>query len=201
MSSKKRPLIGRRELQALAASGDALPASRASWKEKLAAASNCTSPISPIALQIPAVINLRPCGGQFGLPTNNNSLETLRGVKEEYITRGGYQTRGVIANRRTRDTQVDFGFRFRGLPAEVKHMIFTLAIDRNCKKAPALIVGLRTRQNDPDEGLYKAAWRAFCSQNTFVLSRSNNYTINQDLKGAMPRFVWETVINLEIKHE
>lgn len=191
-----------------------MPASRASLKEKLAAASNCTSPISPIALQIPAVTNLRPCRGQFGLPTNNTSLETLREAKEEHITRGGYQTRGVgsfvdhhwqtrgaIANRRTRDTQVDFGFRFRGLPAEVKHMIFTLAIDRNCKKTPALVVGLRTRQNDPDEGLYKAAWRAFCSQNTFVLSRSNNYTINQDLKGAVPRFVWETVINLEIKHE
>jgi hypothetical protein len=136
MASKKRRLIGRRELQALTVSEDALLASRASVKEKLATASSCTSPISPTALQMPAVTNLRPCGGQFGLPTNNTSLKTLREVKEEHITGGRYQTRGVgsfvdhhwqtrgaIANRRTRDTQVDFGFRFRGLPAEVKHMI------------------------------------------------------------------------------
>ncbi len=111
------------------------------------------------------------------------------------------RTRAAVARRKAHYLRVDFNIRFRNLPAEVKDIIFGFVIDWDCKETPALVVALRTRGNDPDEELYKAAWRAFCSQNTFVLTRKNSFTIDQNLKGAMSPAVWQTVRNLHIKHE
>ena len=119
----------------------------------------------------------------------------------------GHYTRGAAGHRRALYSQQqqleDFNARFRALPAEVRAMIFGFAI-KSIEwngETPALIAGLRIARNDPDQQLYKAALRAFCYFNTFVLTRKNSYTMDPDREDAMLPDVWKTIRNLEIKHQ
>jgi hypothetical protein len=95
----------------------------------------------------------------------------------------------------------DFNTGFRRHPAEVRDMIFGFAIEWDGKKTPRLIIGLRTTWNDPDQQLYKAALKAFHSRYTFVLTRKNSYTMDPQRDDAILPVVWDTIRNLEIKHE
>jgi hypothetical protein len=95
----------------------------------------------------------------------------------------------------------DFNTRFRALPVEIRDIIFGFALEWDGKKAPKLIVGLRTTREDPDVVFYKAALSIFYSRFTYRLSRKNSWTMDPLREDAMLPVVWETVRNLEIKHE
>jgi hypothetical protein len=250
MSGIKRPLIGRRELQALVASRDAFLANRSPVEKDVVEPISLTPLPSPHASQVPTFANPRPTVGQLSLPAANNSVavipaanrrplvadddmnfgavsirapnviekgevEAIRAAWVRYQARQvnplpdhGHYTRGVADHHRVLYLQQqlveDFNTRFRALPAEVRDIIFGFAIEStgwDGKKTLGLIVGLRTTGNDPDQQLYKAALRAFCLRNTFVLTRENSYTTDLDRVDAMLPVVWETIRNLEIKHE
>jgi len=251
MSGNKRPLIGRRELQALVASRDAFLANPSPVEKDVVKPTGLTPLPSPHASQTPTFINSRPTVGQLSLPAVNNPAAVIpkanrsslvadddmdfgvvsirarhdvienreaKAIREAWVryqTRKanpipdhGHHTRGAAGHRRALYLQQqqleDFNTRFRALPAEVKEIIFGFAIgsiEWDGKRTPELIVGLRSIRNDPDQQLYKAALRAFCSQNTFVLTRKSSYTMDSESADAMLPIVWETIRNLEIKHE
>jgi hypothetical protein len=248
MSGNKRPLIGRRELQALVASTDTFLRNPAPVEEDAVEATGLTLLPSPHARQMSTFPNPRRTVGQLSLPAPNNSvavvielngrpvigvddmsfsasftqarsniIEKREGKEKEAawarfqskqanpVPDHGHHTRAAAGRRRAiylhHQQLKDFNTRFRALPKEIREMIFPFAIVWDGKKAPGLIVGLRSKRDDPNHYLYQEALGAFYSNNTFVLTRKNSYTLNRVGGGVMLPVVWETIRNLAIKHE
>lgn len=227
MCDNKRPLIGRRELQALVASRDDFLANRSPVEN------NIVEAIILTPLPSPPTFTNHPTVGQLSLPAGNRSVAVIPGVNGRplvaddgmnfgavsiiagnyVIEKGeanpvlyhGHHTRGVARHHRALYLQQqklkDFNTRFRALSVEIRDMIFGFAIEWDGKKTPKLLVGLRTTRNDPDVELYKAALSIFYSRFTFKLTRKNSWTMDPLREDAMLPVVWETVRNLEIKHE
>jgi len=247
MCGNKRPLISRRELQALVASRDAFLGNCSAVENDVAEPTGFTPLSLPHASQMPTFTNPGQTIGQLSLPVNNfvavirkanrrvlvadddmnfgavsiqagidvNEKGDIKALRAAWARHQAKQvnvvpdhchhTRRAADHREASHLQQqqlgDFNAGFRALPAEVRDMIFCFAIEWDGKKTPRLIVGLRTTWNDPNQQLYKAALRAFHSRYTFVLTRKNSYTMDPRRDDAMLPVVWDTIRNLEIRHE
>lgn len=128
------------------------------------------------------------------------SLAIMRATYPMFVPKHRYHTRLAIHQRSypylQAEQRKDFNARFRALPAEIREVIWGLAIEYHGKRTPQLLVVLRA-----DRQLYREAMRAFYINNTFVFDKDKIDSINAYQKGYMLPAVWKTIRNMEIKHE